>query len=163
MTLKVTGSCAIYLGSEDFELAQHHLERALELCPSDSYMMVKNASLQIFLGDPEKALVVLKRAMRANPFCSDDLFEDEGMCHFRLSDFEAAVQSFRKIKTPTVNSLFYFAAALQKKGDPEKSIETLKKAVKVSDKSVEQFVESEHYKDQKLKQELQEILESIPI
>ncbi len=154
---------AIYLGSEDFELAQHHLERALELCPSDSYMMVKNASLQIFLGDPEKALVVLKRAMRANPFCSDDLFEDEGMCHFWLSDFEAAVQSFRKIKTPTVNSLFYFAAALQKKGDPEKSIETLKKAVKVSDKSVEQFVESEHYKDQKLKQELQEILESISV
>ena len=72
---------AISLVKGDFELALHHQERAMQLCPSDAYIMGKNAALLVYLGKPEKALEIVKHAMRINPFCPDELFVDEGMCY----------------------------------------------------------------------------------
>ena len=63
---------AISLRKGNFELAQHHSERAMELCPSDVYIMGKNAALLVYLGEPEKALETVHRAMRINPFSPDD-------------------------------------------------------------------------------------------
>ena len=100
--------------------------------------------------------------MRINPFCPDDLFEDEGMCHFWLGDYERAVESFRKIKTPNMASPFYLAMALHKTGDLKKSAELLQKAFNISGKSIDEFLEKQHYQDPERKKLLREILESIP-
>ena len=59
---------AISLVRGDFELARHHQERAMELCPSDAYIMGKNAALLVYLGEPEKALEIVQHAMRIYPF-----------------------------------------------------------------------------------------------
>ena len=111
---------AISLENEDFELARYHHERAHELCPSDTYIMGKYAAVLVYLGEPEKALETVQKAMRINPFCPDDLFEDEGRCHFWLGDDERVVESFRKIKSPNMASPFYLAMALHKTGDLKK-------------------------------------------
>jgi adenylate cyclase len=154
---------AISLQRGDFELARHHQERAMELCPSDAYIMGKNAALLVYLGEPEKALEIVQHAMRINPFCPDDLFVDEGMCYFWLEKYSNAANCFRKIKTPSRESLFYFAATLFKLEEEKKSAETLKQAFKMTDMSVEDFLLTQHYQNPELKQELREILESIPI
>jgi len=154
---------AISLVRGDFELARHHQERAMELCPSDAYIMGKNAALLVYLGEPEKALEIVQHAMRINPFCPDDLFVDEGMCYFRLEKYSNAANCFRKIKTPSRESLFYFAATLFKLEEEKKSAETLKQAFKMTDMSVEDFLLTQHYQNPELKQQLQEILQSIPI
>ena len=154
---------AISLVRGDFELARHHQERAMELCPSDAYIMGKNAALLVYLGEPEKALEVVQHAMRINPFCPDDLFVDEGMCYFCLGKYSEAVNCFRKIKTPDRESIFYLTASLSKLGEGIKSAETLKQAFKMTDLSVEDFLLTQHYQNPELKQELREILESIPI
>ena len=154
---------AISLVRGDFELARHHQERAMELCPSDAYIMGKNAALLVYLGEPEKALEIVQHAMRINPFCPDDLFVDEGMCYFWLEKYSNAANCFRKIKTPSRESLFYFAATLFKLEEEKKSAETLKQAFKMTDMSVEDFLLTQHYQNPELKQELREILESIPI
>ncbi len=154
---------AISLVRGDFELARHHQERAMELCPSDAYIMGKNAALLVYLGEPEKALEIVQHAMRINPFCPDDLFVDEGMCYFWLEKYSNAANCFRKIKTPSRESLFYFAATLFKLEEEKKSAETLKQAFKMTDLSVEDFLLTQHYQNPELKQELREILESIPI
>ena len=153
---------AISLVRGDFELARHHQERAMELCPSDAYIMGKNAALLVYLGEPEKALEIVQHAMRINPFCPDDLFVDEGMCYFWLGKYSEAVNCFRKMKTPDRESLFYFAATLFKLEEEKKSAETLKQAFKMMDMSVEDFLLTQHYQNPELKQELLEILESIP-
>ena len=153
---------AISLVRGDFELARHHQERAMELCPSDAYIMGKNAALLVYLGEPEKALEIVQHAMRINPFCPDDLFVDEGMCYFWLEKYSNAANCFRKIKTPSRESLFYFAATLFKLEEEKKSAETLKQAFKMMDMSVEDFLLTQHYQNPELKQELLEILESIP-
>ena len=154
---------AISLVRGDFELARHHQERAMELCPSDAYIMGKNAALLVYLGEPEKALEIVQHAMRINPFCPDDLFVDEGMCYFWLGKYSEAVNCFRKIKTPDRESIFYLTASLSKLGEGIKSAETLKQALKMADLSVEDFLLTQHYQNPELKQELREILESIPI
>ena len=154
---------AISLQRSDFELALHHQERAMELCPSDAYIMGKNAALLVYLGKPEKALEIVQHAMRINPFCPDDLFVDEGMCYFWLEKYSNAANCFRKIKTPSRESLFYFAATLFKLEEEKKSAETLKQAFKMTDMSVEDFLVTQHYQNPELNQQLQEILQSIPI
>jgi adenylate cyclase len=154
---------AISLQRGDFALARHHQERAMELCPSDAYIMGKNAALLVYLGEPEKALEIVQHAMRINPFCPDDLFVDEGMCYFWLEKYSNAANCFRKIKTPSRESLFYFAATLFKLEEEKKSAETLKQAFKMTDMSVEDFLLTQHYQNPELKQQLQEILQSIPI
>ena len=154
---------AISLVRGDFELARHHQERAMELCPSDAYIMGKNAALLVYLGEPEKALEIVQHAMRINPFCPDDLFVDEGMCYFWLGKYSEAVNCFRKMKTPDRESIFYLTASLSKLGEEIKSAETLKQAFKMTDLSVEDFLLTQHYQNPELKQELRKILESIPI
>ena len=154
---------AISLVRGDFELARHHQERAMELCPSDAYIMGKNAALLVYLGEPEKALEIVQHAMRINPFCPDDLFVDEGMCYFWLGKYSEAVNCFRKMKTPDRESIFYLTASLSKLGEGIKSAETLKQAFKMTDLSVEDFLLTQHYQNPELKQELREILESITI
>ena len=154
---------AISLQRGDFELARHHQERAMELCPSDAYIMGKNAALLVYLGEPEKALEIVQHAMRINPFCPDDLFVDEGMCYFWLGKYSEAVNCFRKMKTPDRESIFYLTASLSKLGEGIKSAETLKQAFKMTDLSVEDFLLTQHYQNPELKQVLREILESIPI
>ena len=154
---------AISLVKGDFELALHHQERAMQLCPSDAYIMGKNAALLVYLGKPEKALEIVKHAMRINPFCPDELFVDEGMCYFWLEKYSDAANCFKKIKTPSRESLFYFAATLAKLGEKQKSAETLTQALKMTDLRVKDFLVTQHYHNPELKQELREILESIPI
>ena len=154
---------AISLVRGDFELARHHQERAMELCPSDAYIMGKNAALLVYLGEPEKALEIVQHAMRINPFCPDDLFVDEGMCYFWLGKYSEAVNCFRKMKTPDRESVFYLTASLSKLGEGIKSAEILKQAFKMTDLSVEDFLLTQHYQNPELKQELREILQSIPI
>ena len=154
---------AISLRKGNFELAQHHSERAMELCPSDAYIMGKNAALLVYLGEPEKALETVRRAMRINPFCPDDLFADEGMCHFWLQNYSEAAKCFRKMKNQTWENLFYLAASFSKLGEEENSVETLNKVIKTTGQSVEDFIQTQNYKNSDQTRELQEILESIQV
>jgi adenylate cyclase len=154
---------AISLQSGDFELARHHQERAMQLFPSDAYIMSKNAALLVYLGEPEKALETVQHAMRINPFCPDDLFVDEGMCYFWLEKYNNAANCFRKIKTPSRESLFYFAATLFKLGDEKNATETLQQAVKLTDLSLEDFLLTQHYQNPELQHQRKEILQAIPV
>ena len=154
---------AIKLVTGDFDLATYHHERAVELCPSDAYIRSRYASLLIYLGEPQQALDEIHRAMRIDPFCPDVLFEDEGMSYYWLGEFTAAIDSLRKLKVPTRNSLFYHACALAKTEQTEKATETLKQAITTMDMTVERFVNSQEYKEQEKCDELLETLNAIAV
>jgi TolB-like protein/Tfp pilus assembly protein PilF len=153
---------AISLVRENFELARHHHERAKQLCPSDAYIMGKNAALLVYLGEPENALETVHRAMRINPFCPDDLIVDEGMCHYWMQNYSDAVKSFNKIKTLNREGLFYLAASLAKAGQQKEATVALKHAVSSTSLSFENFVQTQRYQDPAMNKELQEVFESIP-
>ena len=91
---RIMGSISLHL--RDFDLARHHHDRAEELCPSDSYIIGKNAEMRLYLGEPQEGLEKVTWAMRINPFCPDDLLEKDGKCRFWLDDFEGALASLKK-------------------------------------------------------------------
>ena len=152
---------ALKLMQEDFDQATYHHERARELCPSDPYMIMRYATLLIFLGKPEEALVEITNAKRIDPFCPDMLFEDEGMCYFWLDRLPEAVDAFNKLQIPTRNSLFYLAVTHGKIGDIEKASQVLKEAIAMSSLSVEEFVKTQNYRDPDQKENLLNSLTAI--
>ena len=145
---------AIELMQEDFDQAAYHHQRARELCPSDPYMIMRYATLLIFLGKPEEALVEITNAKRIDPFCPDMLFEDEGMCYFWLDRLPEAVDTFNKLQIPTRNSLFYLAATHNKIGDIDKASRVLKEAIAMSNLNIEEFVKIQKYRDPDQKENL---------
>ena len=99
--------------------------------------------------------------MRLDPFCPDILFEDEGIIHFCLDNFKEAVESFKKLKAPTINSLFYLSATFQKLALMEDAASTLSQALSHSGINVDQFIETQHYEDQEKSNNLRNALYAI--
>ena len=65
-----------------------------------------------------------------------------------MESYYEALESFNKLKSPTVKSLFYSAATQAKLKNKEKAQETLSQAFTQSGLSLEQFIESQKYKNQ---------------
>ena len=145
----------------DFEKAIFHHEKAIEICPSDTYHIARYAVLLCYLGEPEKAMEQIKRAIRIDPFCSDLVLETEGLCHFVSGDFTSALTSFKKMQIETRTSLFYTAASLQKKGNSEDAQKILKVAQIESGMDNEKFVSSQLFQKETDKSSLSDALEAI--
>ena len=158
---RIMGS--ISLENRDYEKARLHHARAVELCPSDAYILGKNAATLIYYGEPEEALESVQKAVRINPFCPDDLLLDEGLCHYWMGNFEEAIESFQKIKMKGRNSLSYLAVAYASLGEIDKAKEVLEQIALKSRDSVETFFKNESYKDQSRNEKLLSVLEKIPI
>ena len=156
---RIMGAISLHL--RDFELAKHHHDRAEELCPSDSYILGKNAEMQVFLGNPAKGLEKVTWAMRINPFCPDDLLEKDGKCKFWLEDYDGALQSFKKMRVGSRDSLFYTAAIFGHQDKGDQATQALKSAIRLSNVSIQQFADSQPFEDQNRNRELQEMLESV--
>ena len=144
----------------DHEMSRYHLEKARELCPSDVFIISRYAIMLIYIGDFEKALSEITRAMRLDPFSHDLLFGPEAMCHFWMGNYDLAIQSFNKVKMKK-NFLFYIALAYSKKGDLERASEKLREAKAVTGMDIESFVGSQPYESEEKALTLKGILESI--
>jgi tetratricopeptide (TPR) repeat protein len=144
---------------KDYELGKFHFEKARELCPSDVYLISRYALMLIYIGDSEKALSELKRAMRLDPFSHDVLFSQEGMCYYWLEDYKKAVESFRKVKILRQN-LFYLAACYIKMGDLDNGLEKLKEAESVTGQNSDAFVDSLPYEQKDMMSDLRNTLNS---
>ena len=64
---------------------------------------------------------------------------------------------------PTWESLFYLAASFSKFGEEENSAETLNQVINTTSLSLEDFIQTQNYKNSDQTRELQEILESIQV
>ena len=152
------GSIKFYY-ENDCELGKFHFEKARELCPSDVYIISRYVIILIYVGEIEKALEELNRAMRLDPFSHDILFTQEGMCYYWLGDYDKAVDSFRKVKVLRQN-LFYLAACYIKKGNSDSAIEKLKEAKAVTGQNSDIFVDSLPYQDKDMINDLRNTLNS---
>ena len=155
---RIMGAIKIFM-EKDYELGKFHFEKARELCPSDVYLISRYALMLIYIGDSEKALSELKRAMRLDPFSHDVLFSQEGMCYYWLEDYKKAVESFRKVKILRQN-LFYLAACYIKMGDLDNGLEKLKEAESVTGQNSDAFVDSLPYEQKDMISDLRNALKS---
>ena len=145
----------------DIESAIFHHEKAIEICPSDTYHIARYAILLCYLGEPDKALLEIERAMRIDPFCSDLVLEAQGLCFYVLKKFKDVVTSFKKMQIDTRNSLFYHASSLKELGEKEKATNTLNIALNESGMSIKKFISTQLFKDKDTLQGLKLSLNSI--
>ena len=145
----------------EFDASLNHHEKARDLCPSDAYIRFKYATALIYIGDPEKALEEIQTAKRLDPFCPDYLLEDEGICYFWLNKYNEALESFRTLKVPSRNSLFYRTATLGKKGQQNDAKISLAEALSVTNLSIPEFINTQFYKNEVTVSSLRMTLEDI--
>ena len=72
-----------------------------------------------------------------------------------------ALQSFKKIRTGSRDSLFYTAAIFGHQDKGDQATQALKSAIRLSNVSIQKFADSQPFEDQNRNRELQEILESV--
>ena len=131
----------------DIDTAIFHHEKAIEICPSDTFHIARYAVLLCYLGQPERGLAEIERAMRIDPFCSDLLFETQGLCLYLLKQYERAISSFKKMQIETRTSLFYQASGYNELRDSDKAKNHLNFAMAESCTSIEKFVSSQLFQD----------------
>ena len=156
---RIMGSIKLWR-ERDYEVAKYHFEKAKELCPSDIFFLSRYANLLIYLGDFEKAIDELSTAMRLDPFSHDLLFGPEAICHYWLNNYDLALKGFSKIKVAR-SHLFYMALVLFKKDDQLKALKKLNEAKAITGMDIQDFVNSEPYKNEihlkRMKQDLNSI------
>ena len=145
----------------DMETAIFHHEKAIEICPSDTYHIARYAVLLCYLGEPERGLSEIERAMRIDPFCSDLLFETQGLCFYLLNQFESAIGSFKKMQIETRTSLFYQASCYKELGDTDNAKNFLNLGMTESGYTIEKFVSTQYFQDEQLSFALNSSLSAI--
>ena len=158
---RIMGTIKFYF-EKDFELGKYHFEKAKNLNPSDIWLISRYVLMLIYIGEVEKAISEIQRAMRLDPFSNDVLIIQEGICYYWLKDYQKSVNCFRKIKIPGY-ALFYLAAALIKNGDTENAKEKLKEAKAITGESVDEFVNSLAYTKDDMVKDLLDTLNSISV
>ena len=145
----------------DMEKAIFHHEKAIEICPSDTYHIARYSVLLCYLGNPEKGLIQIERALRLDPFCSDLVLETQGLCHYLLGQHKEALSTFKKMQIETRTSLFYCAACNKALGNDDIAKQMLKMAMSESEMTSEKFVSTQLFQDKQTSEELAKVLNSI--
>ena len=144
----------------DHDMAKYHFEKARELCPSDVFIISRYAIMLIYFCEFEEALSELNRAKRLDPFSHDLLFGPEGICQYYLSNYDEATKAFNKVKVKK-NYLFYIALSYKKMGDEDQANEKLTEAYAITGMSINSFINSQPFIDNKIVETLKNDLKSI--
>ncbi len=106
---RITGSLSMMSG--DFEAGLAHAERAVQMNPSDAYLLGQSAIYWSWSGAPEKALPIMERAMTLDPFLPVWAVEDHGVILYSMGDYEAAITSLSRLPVRQPRGLAFKAAS----------------------------------------------------
>jgi TolB-like protein len=101
----------------DFQAAEYHHRRAMELNPSDAYIKARSAAFYTFKGDPTHALELIEAAVAQDPFLPVWCIEERGVALFVLRRFEEALSALGAMPFQTFRSRCYEAACRMSLGD----------------------------------------------
>jgi tetratricopeptide (TPR) repeat protein len=90
------GFASLYKKRHDSSLAAY--ERAVELNPNDADILAEMGDSLVYSGHAQRAVELLKRAMRLNPFHPDWYLWYLGDAYFHLHDYEETIQTLLKMR-----------------------------------------------------------------
>jgi adenylate cyclase len=90
------GFACLYKKQHDSSLAAY--ERAVQLNPNDADILAEMGDSLVYSGHAQRAVELLKRAMRLNPFHPDWYLWYLGDAHFHLRDYEETIQTLLKMR-----------------------------------------------------------------
>ena len=119
----------VQMFKEDFEAARYHHQRAMELSPSDAYILARCAAFYSYNGQPDIALQILKRATDLDPLLPVWCVEEKGIAHFALGEFEKSLVALNELPFQSSRSRIYQCAALMALGRKDDARVAIKQAI----------------------------------
>jgi len=150
---------AIQMLYRDFETAEYHHRRAMELNPSDAYIKARSAAFYTFKGEPTHALELIEAAVAQDPFLPVWCIEERGVALFALRRFEEALSALGAMPFQTFRSRCYEAACRMSMGDQAGASVAVAKALKVHPTlTASEFLHKETYQDREQISHLRDLL-----
>ena len=143
---RITGSLSMMSG--DFEAGLAHAERAVQMNPSDAYLLGQSAIYWSWYGEPDKALPIMERAMTLDPFLPVWAVEDHGVILYSKGDYEAAITSLSRLPVRQPRGLAFKAASQIALDDIEGARRTIAELMRnTPDYDIEQLRLLTYYRD----------------
>jgi len=143
----------------DFEAAEYHIRRAMELNPSDAYIKARSAAFYTYKGEPTRALELIEAAVAQDPFLPVWCIEERGVALFALRHFEEALSALGAMPFQTFRSRCYEAACRMSMGDQAGAKEAVTKALLIHPTlTVSEFFHYETFQDREQTSNLNDLL-----
>jgi len=143
----------------DFEAAEYHIRRAMELNPSDAYIKARSAAFYTYKGEPTRALELIEAAVAQDPFLPVWCIEERGVALFALRRFEEALSALGAMPFQTFRSRCYEAACRMSMGDQAGAKEAVTKALLIHPTlTVSEFFHYETFQDREQTSNLNDLL-----
>jgi tetratricopeptide (TPR) repeat protein len=97
--------------------ASVHYERALELNPNDTYMVMLHALSLVYTGEVDRAIARMQYALARDPYAHDWFWDDYLIALVVAGRYKEALVAFEKIAAPPFWSYYYAAIAHLHLGD----------------------------------------------
>jgi adenylate cyclase len=127
---RIMGVVQMFKG--DINAARYHHQRAMELSPSDAYILARCAAFYSFNGQPDIALQVLKKATDLDPLLPVWCVEEKGIAHFALGEFEESLAALNELPFQSSRSRVYQCAALMALGRKDNAKIAIRQAMAVN-------------------------------
>jgi TolB-like protein len=143
----------------DFEAAEYHHRRAMELNPSDAFIKGRSAAFYTFKGEPTRALELIEAAVAQDPFLPVWCIEERGIALFALRRFEEALSALGAMPFQTFRSRCYEATCRVSIGDLAGSRQAVSRALQIHPTlTASEFCQKEPYQDREQISRLRELL-----
>jgi TolB-like protein/Flp pilus assembly protein TadD len=143
----------------DFEAAEYHFRRAMELNPSDAYIKARSAAFYTYKGEPTRALELIEAAAIQDPFLPVWCIEERGVALFALRRFEEAISALGAMPFQTFRSRCYEAACRMSIGDQAGARKAVTKALQIHPTlTVSEFFHYETFQDREQTSNLNDLL-----
>jgi len=150
---------SIQMGNRDFEAAEYHHRRAMELNPSDSYIKARSAAFYTFKGEPTQALELIEAAVAHDPFLPVYCIEERGVALFALRRFEEALSALGAMPLQTFRSRCYEAACRVSMDDRADARQAVTKALQIHPTlTASEFCQKEFYQKKEQISQLRDLL-----
>jgi tetratricopeptide (TPR) repeat protein len=106
---RIMGS--ISLEFRNYAKAEQHFLRGIELNPNHAYIVARTAELYNMVGEPTKAMAMLERAKRLDPFLPDYCREGAAVSHYLLEQYAEVLEVNALFRRLTRRAAAYGAAA----------------------------------------------------
>ena len=145
-THRIMGSIQMYRGN--FEAAEYHHQRAMELNPSDAYIKARSAAFYTFKGEPAHALKLIEAAVSQDPYLPVYCIEERGIALFALHRLEEALSALYAMPFQTFRSRCYEAACRGSMEDQIGAKQAITKALQIHPTlTVSEFGQREAFQD----------------
>jgi adenylate cyclase len=102
----------IYLMRQDFDLAEYHYQRAIDLNPNSASSLTDMGNLLMFIGRPDEAIEWYKRSRTVDPhFNPPWWWRMVGAAHFIAHRYDEAIAAFNRSANVPAWAAAYIAAS----------------------------------------------------